>query len=100
MPTLMSFLLRLFLVIAGLVFGASLVVAFTLMLAFWALRAGWARLTGRPMVPFIIGIDPRRGFERMYRRARPGPRSARADGAGLRPAVADVTDVEPRPPSR
>ena len=54
MPTFMAFLLRLFLVLAGLLFAASLAVAAVLMLAVWGVRAGWAKLTGRPVTPFIV----------------------------------------------
>jgi len=96
----MSFLLRLFLVLAGLVFGASLALALALILILSALRAGWARLTGRPVAPFIIRIDPRGGFDRMVRRAGHAAATRRGSkGVHLRPRVADVTDVEARPPS-
>jgi hypothetical protein len=99
MPTLLGFLVRLLLVIVGLLFAASLAVAFVLMLAAWSVRAAWARLTGKPVAPFVIRIDPRGGFERMYRQARRQGPSANADSARRRPEAADVTDVEPRPPS-
>ena len=100
MPTFMTFLLRLFLVAAGLLFAASMAVAAVLLLALWGLRAVWAKLTGRPVMPFIIGINPRSGFERMYRRAQQGSRTPRADA--IRPGrnIGDVTDVEARPPGR
>ena len=98
MPTLMTFLFRLFLVAAGLLFAASLAVAFVLMLGLWGMRAAWARLTGRPVMPFVVRIDPRGGFERMYRRAEQGGRSPRADSVRPGPRLGDVTDVEPRPP--
>ena len=96
----MTFLLRLFLTVAGLLFAASLAVASVLLLAFWGARALWAKLTGRPVTPFIMGIHPRSGFERMYRRAQQGSRTPRADA--VRPArnSTDVTDVEARPPAR
>jgi hypothetical protein len=98
MPTFMTFLLRIFLLAAGLVFAASLAVAAVLMLAAWCVRAGWAKLTGRPVAPFIIRIDPRGGFDRMYRRA--GTRSATPRADAVRPGakVGDVTDVEPKAP--
>jgi len=99
MPTLMNIALRLFLLAAGSLFAASLAVAFALMLTLWSLRAGWARLIGRPVMPFIVHLDPRSGFQRMYRRAGAGGTSCRPDGVLLRPKLADVTDVEPRPPS-
>ena len=100
MPTLLSFLLRLFLVAAGLLLAASLAVAFVLLLGLWGIRAAWAKLTGRPVAPFIIRIDPRAGFERMYRRAaQPGSPTPRADAIQPgRRRLGDVTDVEPRPP--
>jgi hypothetical protein len=96
MPTFMTFILRLFLVIAGLLFAASLAVAAVLMLALWTLRAAWAKLTGQPVMPFIVRVDPRGGFERMYRRSAPagGFRPAAAVHPGR--AVGDVTDVEPK----
>jgi len=100
MPTVMTFLLRLFLLAAGLVFAASLAVATMLMLAVWSVRAAWAKLTGRPVVPFIVRIDPRGGFDRMYRRAGQGNRTPRADSVRPGKRAGDVTDVEPKAPLR
>ena len=94
MSTFMNFLLRLFLLAAGLLFAASLAVGAVLMLAVWGVRAGWARLTGRPITPFIMRIHPRGGFDRMYRRPAPAGRASRADSDAARGRVADVTDVE------
>jgi len=100
MPTLLSFLLRLFLVVAGLLFAASLAVAAVLMLAVWGVRAAWAKLTGRPVMPFVVRINPRGGFERMYRKARPESPTPRADSVHPGRKIGDVTDVEPRVPER
>jgi hypothetical protein len=101
MPTFLSFLLRVFLLAAGLLFGASLAVALVLMAALWGVRAVWAKLTGRPMMPFMMRMDPRAGFERMYRRAQQPSATPRADSVGARRReIGDVTDVEPRPPGR
>jgi hypothetical protein len=100
MPTLLNFVIRLVLVAAGLLFAASLALAFTLVLVGWTLRAGWAKLTGRPVSPFVIRIDPRGGFERMYRRAGEVSRTPRADSVQSGRMVPDVTDVEPRIPER
>lgn len=100
MPTLVSFLIRIVLLVAGLLFAASMAVAFVLLLALWSVRFAWAKLTGKPVMPFIIRIDPRGGFERMYRRAGPGSRTSRADAVQPGRKIADVTDVEPRPPQR
>jgi flagellar biosynthesis protein FlhB len=100
MPALMNLILRIVLLVAGLVFAASLAVAFVLLLVGWTLRAGWAKLTGRPVTPFIVRMDPRSGFERMYRRAGPGSRTPRADLVQPAREIPDVTDVEPRMPQR
>jgi len=89
----MNFLLRLVLLIAGLVVAASLAVVLVALLAAWGLRAAWARLTGRPIAPFVARVHPFDRFDQMRRRA---PRAGAARKAG---AAADVTDVEPRPPS-
>ena len=97
MPTFLSFLLRVFLVAAGLLFAASLAVAFVLLAGVWGVRSAWAKLTGRPVMPFIIRIDPRGGFDRMYRR--PGQASGRPRADAPRGRMpGDVTDVEPKPP--
>jgi hypothetical protein len=96
MPTFLSLLLRIFLVAAGLLFAGSLAVAFTLMVALWGVRAAWAKLTGRPVVPFMVRIDPRAGFGRMYRRTQQGSHTPRADAVRAGRNIGDVTDVEPR----
>ena len=98
MPTLLKFLARAIFLAAGLLFAASLAIAFVLMLAAWTLRAAWARLTGRPVMPFVIRIDPRGGFDRMYR-GRASARTAGRQDAQPRQPAGDVTDVEPRPPA-
>jgi hypothetical protein len=100
MPSLLNLIVRVVLVAAGLLFAASLAVAFTLVLVGWTLRAGWAKLTGKPVSPFVIRIDPRRGFERMYRGAEQGSRTPRAESVQPGRMVPDVTDVEPRMPER
>ena len=99
MPTLVTFLLRLVLLAAGLVFAASLAAVVMLVVALWGIRYVWARLTGRPVSPFIVRIDPRAGFTRMYRRA--GQGTAATQAQPVRPdrrEICDVTDVEPKPP--
>jgi hypothetical protein len=68
------------------------------MLGAWSVRAAWAKLTGRPVMPFIVRIDPRRGFQQMYRRADEGSRTPRADSVRAGRNIGDVTDVEPKPP--
>lgn len=100
MPTILSFLLRILLVAAGLVFAASVLVVFVLLLALWSLRALWARLTGRPVTPFVMRMGPRDAFSEMMRRAPSAsaesrtPRADAAGGPGRR--LADVSDVDPK----
>ena len=92
----MTFVFRLLLLVAGLLFAASLAVAAVLAVAFWGARAAWAKLTGQPVMPFIVRIDPRGGFDRMARRAGQESRTPRADALQPGRKIADVTDVEPR----
>jgi NADH:ubiquinone oxidoreductase subunit H len=103
MPLILSFLLRAVLLAAGLVLAASLAVVFMLLVALWSLRALWARVTGRPAAPFVVRFGPRQAFDEMMRRAGAGAesRTPRADAAsGARTRLADVSDVEPREPTR
>ena len=99
MPLILSFLLRVLLLAAGLVFAASVLAAFALLLALWSVRALWARLMGRPVFPFVMRMGPGSAFASMMRRAPPASRTPRADAAaGVRTRLADVSDVEPRSP--
>jgi hypothetical protein len=96
MTTFIGFLLRLFLLLAGLLFAASLAVAAVLGLALWGARAAWARVTGKPVSPFIVRVDPRGAFRRASQPAQPRSRTPRADAV---PSALDgdsVTDVEPK----
>ena len=104
MDTVFRFLMRAVLLAAGLLFAASLALAAMLLLAVWGLRMLWAKLTGRPVTPFVMRMDPRSGFSRMYR-AGPfagtsAPRDAPRDPASPsgRREIADVTDVVPKEP--
>jgi hypothetical protein len=98
MPTFLSFVLRIFLVAAGLLFAASLGLAFALMALVWSVRSAWAKLTGRPVMPFMMRIDPRAGFDRMYRRPQQPSRTPRADAVQAAAKLGDVSDVEARSP--
>ncbi len=98
MPTFVTFVLRLFLVTAGLVLMAGVAVVATAVLALWGLRAGWAKLTGRPVLPFAVRINPRAVYRR-YRAARPRASYQANTGRAVRPMDhgAEVTDVEVKP---
>lgn len=97
----MNLLLRLVLVLGGLVFAVSLAAAGIVLFAVWGVRLAWARVTGRPVTPFSVRIDPFGAFAAMVRRGGEASRTPRADAAhGGRREIGDVTDVEPRPPAR
>jgi hypothetical protein len=95
MQTVFNLLLRLLLLIAGLVFTASLAIVAVLLLALWSLRAVWCKLTGQPVNPFVVHMSPSAGFGNIFR-----PRSAPTTDAdpakSKRIATDDVTDVEPK----
>jgi hypothetical protein len=104
---LLRLVVRVVVIAMGLVLFASLLVAVLLLALVWMLRAGWARLTGRPVSPFVMRMDPRKGFSRMYRSgerwsaAPPRDAATSDDGAPLRrggvlPGAGDVMDVEAR----
>lgn len=97
MTSLFSFVLRLLLLVAGLVFAISLALAALVVLLVWGLRVLWAKLIGRPIAPFVMRFDPRGGFGRVYRHgghAASAPQRS-TTGAGM---LHDVTDVTPKSP--
>ena len=98
-------LLRLVLVAVGFVFFLSLLAAALVLALVWGLRALWARLTGRPVMPWTLRVDPRTGWSTVYRSterwsaARPAPAAdTPSRRAGLLPGADEVVDVEPRAP--
>jgi hypothetical protein len=89
----MKFLLRLLFVAAGLIFALSLLILMIVLLALWGLRALWCKLTGQPVNPFVMRVNPRSGFNQVFRQA--DRRSHHADKPPRR-VIDDVTDVEPK----
>ena len=59
---LVRFVVRALLVAVGLLFFLSLLAAALVLALVWGLRAAWARLTGRPITPWTVRIDPRAGW--------------------------------------
>ena len=106
MAGLARWLIRAVLLAAGLVLFLSLLAAALVLALAWGLRAGWARLTGRPIVPWTMRVDPRSGWSTVYRSSSrwTSPRTGaapEADGAESRrgsvlPGAGEVTDVQPR----
>ncbi len=94
---MMNFLLRVLLVVAGLIFAASLIVVMLVLLIAWGLRAVWCKLTGRPVLPFAMRMNPRAGFEQVFKQAGQSAQENTPDR--VKPArreLGDVTDVEPK----
>jgi len=105
-------LLKAVVIAMGLVLFASLLVAVMVLALVWMLRAGWARLTGRPVTPWVMRMDPRSGFNTVFRSterwsygARGRAAAADADAGegaaaqrrtGVLPRAGEVTDVEAR----
>ena len=87
---LTRWLIRAVVVVAGLVIFLSLLAAVLVLALVWGLRALWARLTGRPVMPWTLRVDPRTGWSTVYRSterwsaARPAPA---ADTPSRRPVA-------------
>lgn len=106
--TLGRWLVRALLVAVGLVFFLSLLAVAVLLGVVWGLRALWARLTGRPVMPWSLRVDPRTGWSTVSRAYGSAQRwsGARPEGegadpgpgrrGGVLPGAAGVTDVQPR----
>jgi hypothetical protein len=88
----MNFLLRFLLVIAGLIFAASLIALMLVLMIAWSVRALWFKLTGRSVSPFVMPLDPRVGFEQVLRQGR----NRHSETNQPRRKLDDVTDVEPK----
>ena len=107
---LARFALRLIVIAGAVVVFLSVLAAAMLLALVWGARALWAKLTGQPVMPWAMRMDPRNGWSTMYNstarwsapRAGDGGEasssaSSRAPlrGTGLRSSP-DVTDVQPR----
>ena len=95
-----SWIVRLGLLLAALIFMASLMLVAGLLLAMWLLRAMWAKLSGRPVQPWVFKMHRSDMWQRAYRAsARGGPGKAPLDviDAEVRD-ITDVADVEQKRP--
>ncbi len=93
---LMGFILRLGLLLAGLVFVATILLLAGLMLVLWMLRALWAKLTGQPVSPWTFQAHRMADWQRFYRGARrPGDaQDPQASTTAKDRQQGDVVDVE------
>ena len=89
------FFVRILLLLMGLAFAGFLLFAVLVLACIWAIRAGWARLTGRPVTPWVMRVNPQDGWNRFYRAPGPFPRQG---GEPPRRDLTDVTDVEVKEP--
>lgn len=86
MNTIFGFVVRVVLLLAGLIFMASLLVAALLVLVLWLLRALWAKLTGQPVRPWTFQVNRQAMWQHFYRPP--------AHGAAPRRDDSDVIDAE------
>ena len=92
MKTMFGFVFRVVLLLAGLVFVASLLSVVLLVFVVWLLGALWARLTGQPVSPWTFQINRQAMTNRFYRSSAGQGGSARRDDANV--VDVDVVDVE------
>jgi hypothetical protein len=89
-----GFVFRVVLVLAGLVFMASLLAAALLVLVVWLLRAAWARLTGRPVSPWTFQVNRQAMWNRFYRAPGAGGARQHDESDVIDAEVKEVTDVK------
>jgi hypothetical protein len=93
MHIVFNVLIRLVLVVAGLIFAASLALIAVVLMLLWGARAVWCKLTGQPINPFVVRVSPRTGFGNVFR-SRPGQPEQGSPAKSKRVSTDDVTDVE------
>ncbi len=95
--SLLGLIVRLGLLLAGLVFFASVLAAALLLLSVWLVRALWARLTGQPVKPWVFAFNRRPPWQQGG--AGFGQRTPPQDDSVMDVQARDVsvvTDVEPK----
>lgn len=83
---LATWVFRLSLLVAALIFMLGLLFVAALLLSLWLLRALWAKLTGQPVQPWVFKMNRADLWQRAYR--------GRAPGASRNQASMDVIDAE------
>lgn len=86
--TILSTMVRLVALLAGLVFVASVLTAALFVLAVWLVRALWARLTGQPVQAWTFQVNRQAVWSRFYRPPGSAHKPQRDDS--------NVIDVEPK----
>lgn len=90
--TVVGVFVRVAMLMAGLIFFASVLAMALILLGVWLLRAVWAKLTGQPVNPWKFQVDRQSMWNRFYR----PPGSMQGQGAAQRRDDTDVIDVEPK----
>jgi len=83
------------LLLAGLIFVASLLVVALLVLGLWLLRALWAKLTGRPISPWTFQVNRQAMWQRFYRPPAPGAAPRRDDADVIDAEVKEIKESKP-----
>jgi len=86
------------LLLAGLVFMASLLAVGLLVLALWLLRALWAKLTGQPVSPWTFQVNRQATWQRFYRPPGSGAPPRRDDANVIDAEVKEIKDSRPPEP--
>lgn len=94
--SMVRFLFRVVVLAMGLVIAASLVLVVVALALLWGMRALWAKLTGQPLAPWVMRVNPSSGWSRASQAtSRWQTAATRPKGrAGAVREVADVTDVQ------
>lgn len=87
--------MRVVLLLAGLVFMASLLAVGLLVLALWLLRALWAKLTGQPISPWTFQVNRPATWQRFYRSPASGAPTRRDDGNVIDAEVKEIKESRP-----
>ena len=94
--SLLGWVVRFGLLLAGLVFFASVIAVGMLFLGVWLLRALWAKVTGQPVRPWVFQMNRRPPWQQAHQSG-PGRAQSAADEIDTKARdVSVVTDVEPK----
>lgn len=92
--TIFGVMVRLAMLLAGLVFLASVLVAAVVLLTVWLLRALWARLTGQPVSPWTFQVNRQAMWRRFYRPPGQGGSPRRDDSNVIDAELKEIREVK------
>ena len=95
MNTIFGFFVRVVLLLAGLIFMASLLAAALLVMLVWLLRALWAKLTGQPVSPWTFQVNRQAMWQRFYRSPASGGPPRRDDANVIDAEVKEIKENRP-----